>query len=196
MYHFVKIKNIWYLKIEKEQDIIDHLHTIMKREFELGWEDWKNGTYTGSPLNGGKTYHAHPTTPWNCAVTMYLNLFGGTWFEAADKLEKKTIEDRIKFFKKGNSLYLQNNLTYMSFKDDQEITDEKFSKELIYPIEAQYHFDDVRYIQWPDGKHWYAKVGNLDICDKEGNYKWNTKEEAMNAAKKFCNSLVFNKMIR
>ena len=84
----------------------------------------------------------------------------------------------------------------MSFKDDQEITDERFSEELIYPIEAQYNFDDVRYIQWPDGKHWYAKVGNFDICDKEGNYKWNTKEEAMNAAKKFCNSLVFNKMIR
>jgi len=36
MYHFVKINKIWYLKIEKEQDIIDHLHTIMKREFELG----------------------------------------------------------------------------------------------------------------------------------------------------------------
>ena len=195
MYHFVKIKNIWYLKVEKEQDIIDHLHIIMKREFELGWEDWKNGTYSGSSLSNTKAYHAHPTTPWGNAVRMYLDLFGGTWYEAADKLEKKTINDRIVFFRKGNSLYLQNSLTYMSFKDEQEISDEKFSEKLVYPIEAQYHFDEVRYIKWQDGTHWYAKIGNIDICDKEGNYKWNTKEEAIEAAKKFCKNLLYEKSI-
>lgn len=195
MYHFVKINKIWYLKIEKEQDIIDHLHTIMKREFELGWEDWKDGTYSGSSLSNTKAYHAHPTTPWNNAVRVYLDLFGGTWYEAADKLEKKTIEDRIKFFKKGNSLYLRDGLTYMSFKDEPNIENETWNEKLIFPEEEQYHFDEVRYIQWQDGIHWYAKVGKLDICDKEGNYKWNTKEEAMKAAESFCKSLIYKKMI-
>lgn len=49
MYHFVKIDNIWYLKPETKQDIIDHFNTIVKRCFEEGLKDrissthlWKN----------------------------------------------------------------------------------------------------------------------------------------------------------
>ena len=32
------------------------------------------------------------------------------------------------------------------------------------------------------GTHWYAKIGKRDIHDSEGNMKWDTKEEAENAA--------------
>lgn len=46
---------------------------------------------------------------------------------------------------------------------------------------------DVRYMQWNihgnKGTHWYAKIGNLDIKDKDGNMKWDTKPEAENAAR-------------
>jgi hypothetical protein len=42
----------------------------------------------------------------------------------------------------------------------------------------------VRFLQWvPDG-HWYAKVGNQDVV-LYGEQKWDTKEEAMKAAKKW-----------
>jgi hypothetical protein len=66
--------------------------------------------------------------------------------------------------------------------------------ELIYPREAQYHLDEVRYMQWDvpgvsKGVHWYAKVGNFDIVDEKGNQKWDTKEEAMAAAEWFCQEL-------
>ena len=33
------------------------------------------------------------------------------------------------------------------------------------------------------GKHWYAKIGKLDVVDKDNNQKLDTKEEAETAAK-------------
>ena len=41
----------------------------------------------------------------------------------------------------------------------------------------------VEFIQWPGGTHWYAKIRREDIVDACGNQKWNTRMEAMQAAK-------------
>lgn len=44
--------------------------------------------------------------------------------------------------------------------------------------------DNVRIIQWPDGKHFYAKIGQLDV-ELDGCSKWDTRVEAEQAAQKF-----------
>ncbi len=41
-----------------------------------------------------------------------------------------------------------------------------------------------------NGNHWYAKIGKLDIKDKDNNMKWNTKAEAEAAAKWFIENKV------
>ena len=48
---------------------------------------------------------------------------------------------------------------------------------------------DIRYIQWKDGSHWYAKIGKYDVVDENGNQKWNTRNEAINAAYSFLKTL-------
>ena len=45
--------------------------------------------------------------------------------------------------------------------------------------------EETRFLQWPKGTHWYAKIGVIDVVDKEGNMKWDTKEEAERASKWF-----------
>lgn len=52
-----------------------------------------------------------------------------------------------------------------------------------YPDFKKPSLDDVRFIQWDGGKHWYAKVNKEDIVDEFGRQKWNTKDEAEKAAK-------------
>ena len=42
MYHFVKFNNTWYLKPEKIDDIIDHFKKFCGREFEQGFNDFKD----------------------------------------------------------------------------------------------------------------------------------------------------------
>ena len=49
-----------------------------------------------------------------------------------------------------------------------------------------FNYDDVRFIRWNDGKHWYAKIGDIDICDQYGNYKSTNKYYMMRVAKQWC----------
>lgn len=42
-----------------------------------------------------------------------------------------------------------------------------------------------RIIQWPNGTHYYAKIGMEDVVDERGNQKWDTREAAENAAKAY-----------
>ena len=42
MYHFVKFNNTWYLKPEKLEDVIEHFKKFCGREFEQGFNDFKD----------------------------------------------------------------------------------------------------------------------------------------------------------
>lgn len=44
--------------------------------------------------------------------------------------------------------------------------------------------EEPRFIQWPGGEHWYAKIGDEDIV-VDGKQKWDTKAEAEKAAMKY-----------
>lgn len=54
---------------------------------------------------------------------------------------------------------------------------------LTFPDEDKPTMDDVRFIVWGGGEHFYAKIGKLDVVDEHGNQKWNTKREAEAAAR-------------
>ena len=186
MYHFVKINNTWYLKVESEKDIKDHFNKIMRREFEDGFNDYKDNIKVIKDRDGKpKVWSAtHATTQWRIGVELLMSIKGMSWLEASNELEQKTYNDRIKLFEKGRHIYLANGLSYMSFPNEQEIDEEKWLEELIYPYELNY--ENVRILQWPGGKHWYAKIDNIDICDKYDNYKWSSKYWAQKIAKQYC----------
>lgn len=193
MYHFVKIDNIWYLKPETKQDIIDHFNTIVKKCFEEGLKDRVSSTYLCKNYFGqGKDYIyiEHPTTDWAKAVEQYMHIWGLTWVETAHKLETVTYNDRLNTFDKlsaqGKTFYLRNGLGIFCCPN-ATYDDEVWSDKMEYPIKDVYTIDDVRYIQWKDGSHWYAKVGNIDIVDPDGRQKWDTKEEAMKWAQIWIN---------
>ena len=64
-----------------------------------------------------------------------------------------------------------------------EIVETYYNDKLEYPDFKKPTLDDVRFIQWNGGKHWYAKVNKEDVTDEFGRQKWNTKDEAEKAAK-------------
>jgi len=63
-------------------------------------------------------------------------------------------------------------------------------------LEIQSNADIVgmkaRYMQWVDGRHWYAKMGNVDV-KVDGCMKWDTKGEAVKAVKRFKENLLSDK---
>lgn len=183
-YHFVKFNGVWYLKPETVQDIIDHFNTIIKNEFVEGFKDYKKSIKICKGADGKPwIYRAHPETAWNNAVTMMATVKGQSWAEAAIELENKTYNDRIRLFGKS-PMYLSNGLAYSTPKKEMEYQDEQWLDEIMYPV-SEFDPDRVRYIQWEGGKHWYAKIDKYDVVDQNGNQKWDTKEEAEKAVRRY-----------
>lgn len=187
MYHFVKFNKTWYLKPETVQDVIDHFNKICGREFKQGFDDFNDNVVIRKDSDGNPYLYSknHSSSVWRHAVELCeMKLKGFSWLEGACGLEKRTFEDRIRRFKENKPIYLSDGLAYYPPKEHPEYDEEIWKDELVYPYE--YNFDEVRFIQWPNGKHWYAKIGNIDIVDKWGNQKWRDKYYAMEVAKKFC----------
>lgn len=186
MYHFVKFNNTWYLKPEKLEDVIEHFKKFCGREFEQGFNDFKDNVSIKKDYNGEKYFYSknHSSSVWRNVVELTMQLTGDNWLETACSLEERTYKDRIKKFTEGKPIFFTDGLPYAPLKDWPEYDEEVWKEELEFPYE--YNFEDVRFIQWPGGTHWYAKLGNIDIISEYGYQKWNDKYYAMEVAKKWC----------
>ena len=186
MYHFVKFNNTWYLKPEKLEDVIEHFKKFCGREFEEGFNDFKNNTMIREDYNGEKYLYSknHSRSVWRNTVELTMQFKDQSWLKAACSLEEKTYQDRIKRFNSGKPIFLTDGLAYAPFKDWPEYENEVWKEELEFPYEYQY--ENCRFLQWPGGRHWYVKIGNVDIGDDWGNYKFHDLSYAQEVAKKWC----------
>ena len=106
--------------------------------------------------------------------------------DTANELLLTAIKGRLKDIDKGEAVYLEDGVRQFGYSSNNphfEIIERYYSDKLEYPDFKKPTLDDVRFIQWDGGKHWYAKVNKEDITDEIGRQKWNTKGEAENAAK-------------
>ena len=193
MYKFVKIANRhledrkghWYFVPESLVQVREHFEKIFGQEISAGVKD----------KLGSIEKNKHPETAWRCAVELKGMFSGEPWLVTACKLENEVLQNRYQDFLKYGKIYLADGVQQLGFCEDvHEILEEVEKDELVYPEEAQFHLEEVRYMQWdvpgfPKGTHWYAKVGNMDVRDKEGRMKWDTKAEAEEAAAWFCQEL-------
>ena len=193
MYKFVKIRpknkqnanGFWYFVPNSIEQVQEHFNKIFGQEISAGIKD----------KLGSIEKNKHPETAWRHAVDITNMFSGNPWVVDAVNLENAVLRNRINDFLKYGEIYLADGVQQFMYREDIfEIVETVESKMLSYPKEAQFHLEEVRYMQWdvpgfPKGEHWYAKIGNLDVRDKEGNMKWNTKAEAENAAAWFCQEL-------
>ena len=192
MYHFVLLDNhTWYLKPETEQDILDHFNKVMGREFRLGFEDRKEGTHIIKGINDPskpEVFLNHPSSPWRIAVEMEERIKNQSWLEAANSLEQRTLQDRLKLQREGRTLYLSNNLTYFVPNDKipRQIINEVWREELVYP--GKYDFDSARCVQNSEGR-WEVYIDDIQVRDEYGRTSWGIKSYAMEMARKFCNNI-------
>ena len=166
MYHFVKFNKTWYLKPETLQDVIDHFTKICGREFKQGFDDFKDNVCIRKSYIDGKPYldsMNHSSSVWRNAVELCeMKLKGLNWVEGACGLEKRTYEDRINRFLAGKPMFFTDGLPYYPPKEwpaESEYEEEVWKEELIYPFE--YNYDEVRFIQWPDGNTGMQRLERL-----------------------------------
>jgi len=185
-YHFVKVeriesngdsKPIWYFFPNSVDQIKEH------------WVKYPGSVIReGSRNMSDKIFHgieeSNPTNEFERAVRSVNAVTRKTIINDMVEIENMAYNNRINDFINGRDIYLTHGLSVVTIDSRfYHITENVYKDTLTFPDEERPSIDKVRYIQWDGGKHWYAKIGKLDVVDKDNNQKWDTKEEAETAAK-------------
>lgn len=192
-YHFVKVglvndstyQGTWYFKPETKEDVDEHWNKYVACEINDGVKEYVDCL----KAHAEGLCMGHSTTEWGSLMDIWASATGQPNIVRLMKAETELYYNRMRDINEGREIYLSEGLTvFMLTEGYTEIIEHYYSDTLSFPTE-KYTFDDVRYIQWDGGRHWYAKIGKLDIVDSNGNQKWNTKAEAEQAAKEYFNKL-------
>ena len=198
-YEFVRFRTIatgeeshkWWFAAKTASQVIEHTEKFFKPTMQEGFNSAAHDAIESIFKFGGKLMN-HPIDEVSNAIESITEIKGYkrssplALFDTANELLLTAIKGRLKTIDKGEAVYLEDGVRqfgYTSKNPHFEIAETYYSDKLEYPDFKKPSLDDVRFIQWDGGKHWYAKVNKEDIVDEFGRQKWNTKSEAENAAK-------------
>lgn len=189
-YHFVKVGQVnhsdkettWYFVPESVEQIKEHWDKYVGAEIKNGTQEIINNI---SNIIKGRLSEHYRTT-WGSLIEQVSGIKEKSYLETEFEEENMLWKNRIDWFNKYGEIYLTDGLTmFMLVEGFTEIKEHIYKDKLEFPTE-KYTIDDVRYIQWDGGKHWYAKVGNIDIV-WDGQQKWDTKLKAEIAVRQYFN---------
>ena len=182
IYHFVKVKTkgdedskgTWLLEADSLRVINEHFKKYVGAEIKQGMKE------IISRINGKV---GHYTNSFASTVDTIMQFGEKPYLVVATELENEMLQTRIKGYLNDRKQYLSDSLSVIIMSPHLEIIDEEYKDEMVYPHEAKPSLNEVKYMTWYGGKHWYAKIGKIDIVDRDNNQKWNTRKEAEEAAK-------------
>lgn len=205
MYEFVRFnfnghpddgEKHWWFVAKTPEDVIEHTKLIFKPTMQEGFDSYaakyiesiqkkwlgcKDYVYVPHPDNhvegAIRTIWAakNNTTAQNPSP---LSLFGVT-----NNLYLEVFHNRIEDVLKG-PIYLEDGVRQFGYTEGNPhyTIVERIEKDTLEYPDDKPTYDKVKFIKWPGGTHWYAKIGKEDIVDKEGNQKWESRLAAEDAA--------------
>ena len=180
-YKFVKIKNIltdtvyddWYLLCDNITQIEEHFNLYIRGIISDAFKEFSEKLYENDPSDF--------KSEWGILCKKISELNNVPFQIASMQCENDLLNNRLDLFYKRGSILLSNKIKHFD-PIDFEVNDELIKNNITWPT---YSINDIKIIQWPNGEHYYAKIGDMDVVDNMGNQKWNTYNEAFFNAKKF-----------
>lgn len=196
-YEFVRFKNLatdeeshkWWFAAKTARQVMEHAEKFFKLTMQEGYNSAAHDAVEAIFKYGG--IMNHPTNEVASSIEAITEIKGFkrssplALFDTANELLLTAIKGRLKDIDKGEAVYLEDGVRQFGYSSNNphfEIIERYYSDKLEYPDFKKPTLDDVRFIQWDGGEHWYAKVNKEDIVDDLGNQKWDTKEDAEKAA--------------
>lgn len=196
-YEFVRFKNLatdeeshkWWFAAKTARQVMEHAEKFFKPTMQEGYNSAAHDAVEAILKYGG--IMNHPTNEVASSIEAITEIKGYkrssplALFDTANELLLTAIKGRLKDIDKGEAVYLEDGVRQFGYSSNNphfEIIERYYSDKLEYPDFKKPTLDDVRFIQWDGGEHWYAKVNKEDIVDELGNQKWDTKEDAEKAA--------------
>ena len=97
-------------------------------------------------------------------------------------LASSVLGSYTKYWMQGKTLLINTEFGFRFMDETVEVLDKLVKLDNIYPEMSE---KDIRILRWGEGKHFYDKIGNEDVVDKNGEQKWDTEKEALYWAKKY-----------
>jgi hypothetical protein len=164
----VNIEYSWMIVLESIEDLLDYNEIYQASEIKDSLRELIT-----------KNYAMHNTFNWGYLVELISSLKGESIIKTSCNLELEVFNSRMQCILQSGKMYLNTNGAGFPHSKDIEIVEE-IEKEG-WP---EYSKKDIKIIQWPNGKHFYAKIGKLDVVI-DGIQKWDTYEEAKIAANNY-----------
>lgn len=190
-YKFIKVKSkslsdnaeakgYWLFCPQTEEQLIEHWNKYVKPVISDGSRKLAKKIFSGTK--------GHFTNDFEQAVEVWMNSTNDSLIVSMLQIENEAFRNRLQMFRSGREIYLSHSIQVVTvdtrFVDILTTTERNV---LTFPDEEKPEMKDVRFIVWEGGVHYYAKIGKLDIVDKDGNQKWNTRAEAESAARWYIN---------
>lgn len=182
-YKFVKIKNIltdtvyddWYLLCDNIAQIEEHFNLYIRGLISDAFKEFSEKLYEGNLAD------LKLKSEWGVLCRKISDLNNVPFQIASLQCENDLLNTRLNLFHKRGSILLSNKIKHLD-PNTFKVVDELNKNNITWPT---YSINDIKIVQWPNGEHYYAKIGNMDIVDDKGNQKWDTYNEAFLNAKKF-----------
>lgn len=169
-------KAFWLFCPRTEEQIMEHWGKYAKSVISDG-----SRKLTKKIFNGLKD---HFTNDFEQAVEVWMTSTHEGLMSSMVRMENEALQNRLRGFRNGREICLNHGIQVVlvdsRFNDIVATTERDV---LTFPDEDKPTMDDVRFIVWDGGIHFYAKIAKLDIVDKDGNQKWKTRKEAESAAR-------------
>ena len=171
----------WYLRIDTIDELFNYYNNTLPNKVENAFKE-----YLEVDVFGRKHYgFSGIAGRYAAAIALTAKCRETTFLDSMNSLNNKLISGQLEKLVEGNIVLINCNGGWTHDTQDRHrytVLQIKQTDNLVYPHK---NIEDVRYIKWEGGSHWYAKIGNIDIVDSKGNQKWNTKAEAEKVAKEF-----------
>lgn len=155
----------WMLKINTKEELFEHEELLVHPQIKSAGSEYI--------LNQG----SHYTNTVTSVAAHVADITGKSFWEALGQFMGDAMLAKLNAIQKG-CIYVNCNGGWFHWHEDLE---ERFVIEKDSLVWPDFDTNDIRIIQWPNGKHYYAKIGNLDVV-WNGEQKWDTYEDAMQAA--------------
>lgn len=169
-YVFLYDGQSWFLKIDSLETLNDYMDMVWNIRQE-------NLLYDIKRLKEGK----HPTSDIISLCEILANAKDSDLWNEFMALREKQHCDMTHMILEGHTLYVNTQGGYcISLK---WTTNRYETEKLQWPVFSE---DDIRIRKWPDGTHFYAYIGPVQV--KDGNtLKWNSESDARAAAMSYVN---------
>jgi hypothetical protein len=188
MYYFdriidnkLKIEYPFMFRCINFEQLVEHENTFMKSQIEMGVKDYFRLHVECNGLGHCDTYYGS-------LLDELIKIKGGNILTTGTSIENEIFNGKKKALLKFGGIYLREIGSYMPITDKYSILETIETENFVYPGN-NFTKDDIRIIQWRNGLHYYAKIGNYDVVDYGGKQKWNSHDEAMIVAKEYLKRL-------